>query len=100
VLKALAHPRRFRMVQEIVAAGELSCGQVGEKFPLSQPTVSHHLKILTDAGVIVARREGQHAYISVDRRLLQEVGGLLPARLAVPRSAARRRAAGKAQRRA
>lgn len=88
------------MVQEIVAAGELSCGQVGEKFPLSQPTVSHHLKILTDAGVIVARREGQHAYISVDRRLLQEVGGLLPARLAVPRSAARRRAAGKAQRRA
>jgi ArsR family transcriptional regulator len=88
------------MVQEIVAAGELSCGQVGEKFPLSQPTVSHHLKILTDAGVIVARREGQHAFISVDRRLLQEVGAGVPARLAFLGTARRHRAPGKARRKA
>ena len=50
-LRALADPSRFRMVQEIAAAGELSCGQIAEKFDVSQPTISHHLKILADAGV-------------------------------------------------
>jgi ArsR family transcriptional regulator, arsenate/arsenite/antimonite-responsive transcriptional repressor len=81
VLKALSDPKRFRMVQEIAAAGELSCGQIGEKFPLSQPTISHHLKILSEAGILVARQEAQHHFISVNQELLTEVAGLLPARL-------------------
>src|SRR5438105_9346002 len=55
VLKALADPTRFRMVQEIAAAGELTCGQVAGHFDVSQPTISHHLKILSDAGIIQTR---------------------------------------------
>jgi hypothetical protein len=43
-LKALADPTRFRMVQEIAAAGELSCGQNAEHFDVSQPTICY-LKI-------------------------------------------------------
>ena len=82
VLRALADPKRFRMVQEIAAAGELSCGELGEKFDLSQPTISHHLKILTDSGVVAVRREAQHAFISVNQPLLYEVTALLAARLA------------------
>ena len=35
VMKALADPKRFRMLQQIAAAGELSCGEVGAKFALS-----------------------------------------------------------------
>jgi len=59
VLKALSDPNRFRMVQEVAAAGELSCGQIVERFHLSQPTVSHHLRVLKEAGLIeVARRRG------------------------------------------
>ncbi len=81
VLKALADKSRFRMVQEIAAAGELSCGQVGERFDLTQPTVSHHLKILADAEVLLVRREGQHAIISVNREILHEAASLLPRRL-------------------
>lgn len=81
VLKALADKSRFRMVQEIAAAGELSCGQVGERFDLTQPTVSHHLKILADAEVLLVRREGQHAIISVNQELLDEAASLLPRRL-------------------
>jgi ArsR family transcriptional regulator len=81
VLKALADPKRFRMIQEIAEAGELSCGQVGERFHLSQPTVSHHLKILGDAGLILVREDGQHHFISVDRDLIAEVAALLPVRL-------------------
>jgi ArsR family transcriptional regulator, arsenate/arsenite/antimonite-responsive transcriptional repressor len=80
-LKALADPHRFKMIQEIATAGELSCGRIGERFPLSQPTISHHVKILTDAGLVVCRREAQHAFISVDRAALDRVLGLLPERL-------------------
>jgi ArsR family transcriptional regulator, arsenate/arsenite/antimonite-responsive transcriptional repressor len=81
VLKALADPKRFRMVQEIAAAGELSCGRLGDKFDLSQPTVSHHIKILSEAGVLAMRREAQHGFVSVNQKLLDEVLGLLPRRL-------------------
>jgi ArsR family transcriptional regulator len=81
VLKALADPNRFKMVREIAAAGELSCGQVGECFRLAQPTISHHVKILTDAGLLVVRREGQRSFISLNRALLNRALGLLPERL-------------------
>lgn len=86
VLKALADPNRFRMLQEIAAAGELSCGQVGDRFRLAQPTVSHHLKILADAGVIQVRREAQHAYMSLAQELLDEVGAFLSERLVTQRA--------------
>jgi ArsR family transcriptional regulator len=80
-LKALADPSRFRIVQEIAAAGELSCGGVAELFDLSQPTISHHMKILADAGILVTRAEGKHHYTSVNHALLERLGELLPARL-------------------
>jgi ArsR family transcriptional regulator, arsenate/arsenite/antimonite-responsive transcriptional repressor len=81
-LKALGDPKRFRMVQEIAAAGELSCGQVVERFKLSQPTISHHIKILTDAGLLIVRPEAKHHFISVNRDLLAALLGALPSRLA------------------
>lgn len=83
-LKALADPTRFRIVQEIADAGELSCGEVGNCFELSQPTISHHMKILFEANILVQRSEGKHHYTSVNRPLLQAIGALLPARLSKP----------------
>jgi ArsR family transcriptional regulator len=71
VLRALADERRFRMVQTIAAAGELSCGELGAHFDLAQPTVSHHLKILVDAGVLRTRRAGKHHYVAVDAKVLK-----------------------------
>jgi ArsR family transcriptional regulator len=93
VLKALADPKRFRMLQEIAAAGELTCGQVGELFPLSQPTISHHLKILTEAGVLVVRESGQHHFISANLELVNQVASFLPSRVAVAPSRKGRTAA-------
>jgi ArsR family transcriptional regulator len=92
LLKALAHPIRFRMVQEIAADPELSCGQIGERFDLAQPTISHHLKILHDAGVLVVRREAQHAFVSVNRPLVSAALGRLPDRLTPARRIRRARA--------
>jgi len=80
-LKALADPTRFRMVQEIAAAGELSCGQLTERFDVSQPTISHHLKLLQDAGLLIQRTEGKHHYTSVDKKLVARLAALIPSRL-------------------
>src|SRR5579862_2546112 len=80
-LKALADPTRFRMVQEIAAAGELSCGQIAEHFDVSQPTISHHLKILSDADILVRRSQGKHHFTTVNQALLKQLTALLPARL-------------------
>jgi ArsR family transcriptional regulator len=89
-LKALAHPTRFRIVQEIAAAGELSCGQLGDRFHLAQPTMSHHCKLLADAQVIRVRREGQHSILSVDRARIAKLLGALPETLAPARPRGRR----------
>ncbi|MGH7323420.1 MAG: ArsR/SmtB family transcription factor [Candidatus Rokuibacteriota bacterium] len=80
VLKALAEPQRLRMIQELTTAGELSFGQIGDRLPLSQPTISYHLKVLTDAGLLMVRREAQHAFVSINHGLLDRVLKPLPPR--------------------
>ncbi|MDA1191931.1 MAG: metalloregulator ArsR/SmtB family transcription factor [Candidatus Poribacteria bacterium] len=82
-LKALAHETRFRIVQEIATAGELSCGQIGERFELAQPTISHHLKVLGDAGILTIRKDAQHHFVSVNRKQMNAIMELLPGRLAL-----------------
>lgn len=93
VLKALADPNRFRMVQEISAAKELSCGALAELFQLSQPTISHHLKILTDAKIINVRHAAKHHFLSVNQALVDAVAQLLPARFSPVRKTAKRASA-------
>lgn len=90
-LKALAHPTRFKMVQEIAGAGEISCGALVEKFRLAQPTISHHLKLLLEAGVVQERRQAQHHFLSVDRSRIGELLGALPEMLAPDEAPARKR---------
>jgi ArsR family transcriptional regulator len=65
VAKALADPTRFEMLRRIAVAGEICCRDVVEIFAVSQATVSHHLKILTDAGLLEGRRRGRFTYFSV-----------------------------------
>jgi DNA-binding transcriptional ArsR family regulator len=89
-LKALADPTRFRMVQEIAEAGELSCGEVAERFDVSQPTISHHLKILVEAGLLVQRTEGKQHYTSVNHARLNGLVSVLPRRLSAAASKKRR----------
>jgi ArsR family transcriptional regulator len=62
VAKALADSTRMAILTAVAQAGELSCGEVAERFPVGQPTVSHHLKVLADAGLVAVRRSGQHAF--------------------------------------
>lgn len=59
IAKALADPRRFEILQTIAAGEETPCKQLVQEFPVSQATISHHLRALADAGLIEPRREGQ-----------------------------------------
>lgn len=70
IAKALADPRRFEIFETIAAGEEMCCGSISDCFPVSQATVSHHLKELTDAGLIGARSEGQFKYFSARRDVL------------------------------
>ena len=62
ITKALADPTRFRSLQAIAHAPERCCGDLARDFPITQATVSQHLKILTDAGLVEPRRQGQFNY--------------------------------------
>lgn len=68
VAKALADPRRFGIFQTIAAnkAGGMCSGSVCETVAVAQATVSHHLKELTEADLIVPRSEGQFRYFTAN----------------------------------
>lgn len=75
VLAALADPVRLRIISMLAAApGGAACGcDLEEPLGLSQPTVSHHLKILREAGLVEGRREGRWIYYSVVPERLEEI---------------------------
>jgi ArsR family transcriptional regulator len=77
VAKALGDPTRLELLRRIAASGEICCKDLVTHFPVSQATVSHHLKILTDAGLVSARREGQFGYYSLRGDALADHAALL-----------------------
>ncbi len=77
VAKALADPTRFELLRRIAERGEICCRDLVSLFRVSQATVSHHLKILAEAGLVSARREGQFTYYRVRPGTLQDLGRTL-----------------------
>jgi ArsR family transcriptional regulator len=92
VAKALADPRRFEIFQKIATtpAEEMCCGAICEEFPVSQATVSHHLKELTEAGLLESRSEGQFKYWSVNAETMNEYIIELQNRLRLPKAKSRK----------
>ncbi len=72
VCKAMADKTRFEILKKIREMEEVSCGKITELFPLSQPTISYHLKILQDAGLLKVRKSAQFSYFSVNEEMLQQ----------------------------
>ena len=78
IAKALADKTRVKILRELVKHGPISCGDAGKVTFLSQPAVSHHLKVLADADLIVTHKEGRHVVASVNRAVLKKFASLLP----------------------
>src|ERR687885_758234 len=60
--KALSDPARVAIVNRLARADEVCVCDLTETFELSQPTISHHLKLLRDAGLVEASRRGTWSY--------------------------------------
>ncbi|MBB4700924.1 ArsR/SmtB family transcription factor [Sphaerisporangium siamense] len=58
VLKALAHPVRLGIVRRLAAEPDICACDFTDEFEVSQPTISAHLKVLREAGLVTTRREG------------------------------------------
>lgn len=82
IFKALGDPTRVRLVSLIAAHadGEACVCDLTEPVGLSQPTVSHHLKLLVDAGLITRDQRGKWAYYRVVASALESLAGALRAR--------------------
>jgi len=63
--KALADPTRVAIVNRLAAADEVCVCDLTEAFELTQPTISHHLRVLREAGLVDAERRGTWSYYRV-----------------------------------
>lgn len=79
LLKALADPVRLQLLSIISASPDLEACvcDMTESVPVSQPTVSHHLKTLVDAGILTRERRGTWAWFRLHADALQEIRAFL-----------------------
>lgn len=71
VFKALGDPHRRAMLERL-RAGDLSAGDLAEGLPIGKASVSHHLNLLRQAGLVRARRQGQQQIYSLHTTVFQE----------------------------
>jgi ArsR family transcriptional regulator len=78
-LKALADPARLRLVSMVAAheGGEACVCELTEPLGLTQPTISHHLKILVDAGIFTRDKRGVWAYYALVPSALEALSAVL-----------------------
>ena len=79
ILKALADPTRLRLVSMVAAheGGEACVCDLTEPLGLTQPTISHHLKVLVEAGILSRDKRGVWAYYALVPDTLQALGAVL-----------------------
>jgi DNA-binding transcriptional ArsR family regulator len=76
IFEAVAQPKR-RAILKLLAAGELSAGEIASRFEVTQPAISQHLKVLKQAGLVNERREGTRRVLSVRPEGLRELDAFL-----------------------
>ena len=78
--KALGHPARVAILKLLIARGECVCGAIVDELPLAQATVSQHLKVLKEAGLVQGEIDGPRVCYCINpsgvRRLKELIGGL------------------------
>ena len=69
ITRALADPRRFAMFEQVAMQESMTCSGLDAHQDISPATISHHLKELTEAGLIIAQREGRMVRLSLRRNI-------------------------------
>ena len=71
ICRALGHPARLRIVSHLLENNACVCGRIVEILPLAQSTVSQHLKILKQSGLVAGTVDGSRSCYCIDRDVLQ-----------------------------
>lgn len=70
--KALSDPIR-RKILLLLKERDMTAGEIAERFEISKPSISHHLNILKQAGMVVDERKGQKIYYSINTSVFEDV---------------------------
>ncbi|HEX3021133.1 MAG TPA: metalloregulator ArsR/SmtB family transcription factor [Lachnospiraceae bacterium] len=72
MFKALGDATRLKIV-EMLSCGELCACDILESFDITQPTLSYHMKILTDCGIVISRKEGSWIRYHIDEKKINDI---------------------------
>jgi ArsR family transcriptional regulator len=75
--RALGHPARVAIVRLLARRGDCVCGGIVDQLPLAQATVSQHLRVLKEAGIITGQVEGPRVCYCLAPGALQRLGSLI-----------------------
>lgn len=70
-IKALGDPTR-REILRVLRDGDLTAGDISARFPITGASVSHHLSVLRDAGLVQSERQGRNIVYSLEATVFQE----------------------------
>ncbi|HEV2251392.1 MAG TPA: metalloregulator ArsR/SmtB family transcription factor [Candidatus Limnocylindria bacterium] len=76
ILQAIAEPTRLAIVRQLAAGGEVCACDFTDCCGVSQPTVSHHLKVLREAGVVSGERRGTWIYYRLEPKAASRIAAL------------------------
>ncbi|SFR38335.1 DNA-binding transcriptional regulator, ArsR family [Robiginitalea myxolifaciens] len=72
LFKALSDPTR-RSILELLKQGRLSAGDIASHFDISRPSISHHLELLFQAGLVRRSKEGQYVYYELNTSIVEDL---------------------------
>jgi ArsR family transcriptional regulator, arsenate/arsenite/antimonite-responsive transcriptional repressor len=73
LIKALSHPARVAIIEHLLKVNSCICGDIVKEVPLSQPTISQHLKELKNAGIIKGSIEGNTICYCIDEKAIDKL---------------------------
>lgn len=79
--RALSHPARVKIVEMLSKEGDMTCGMITDQIPLSQATVSQHLKLLKSTNVINMKRDGLKSIYTLNSEIVAEAHSFIYALL-------------------
>ena len=77
MLRALGHPVRLGIMRKLAVEPETCACDFSDVFGLKQPTISQHLKVLREAGLVTTRRRGTQICYSVEPGAVRELAGVI-----------------------
>ena len=72
IFKVLSDSNRLQII-DMLSCGEMCVCKILEKFNITQPTLSHHLKVLADSGIVESRKEANWMYYKLNDKKMKEI---------------------------